>query len=663
MAALRETLMLNGHLLMLYDAGVGKGQSSVVGQETFQPQLATEQVNYEEEPLVMDTFHLGGFYSWRLIAGTYAYAVNGDCRHPRLVLPGPAMNSVTMPGATDHMRDGIDYNGDTYITGGRHVFRIPSGTGSPVVDLDLGGGRNGMSLQTLLGNLYVGTSVGTSSTSVPDLLRKKSGGSWDNGLGTVKLKYLAQLFWQLDYRLMGSNSISSVTHAAADPYVPGNLAGSIPIADGSSSIYGINRIVTTRQHAYISKVNGLYDLDGTSGYSPNLMPFFAQTIDDENGIAGHSSGGQVYFGHIKGLFRLQTSGSDQGRITVVTPGYGLPNETPIRGKITASCSDGGWQVIAMYNGADTYICYGRDIRQGDAGISPFGYGVGYGPSPSALGPSPMLWHGGLIKLTGQKCYLLFISGLTSPPRLWVGSGGPPFNVSWCVLPRTDNPMQDTEYQFTNQYSLYIPGQDWDHVSTPKNLLEVDVEGDNLGIGTSLAINTSADNGPYSLFGVASQSPQSIVPGLADFIGRRIGFRLDGTGTGTSAPILRSFMPRADVRVATRRMRTYKVLFIEGSEDRFGGRDIARQMQQYEMVRQLQGAGRVTFRDEFNQTWSVLVEPPVERDILMLQAENGKGASEPVLVGTLRLKFVGGPNSSSTRMVWGTSKWGGGDVWG
>lgn len=667
MAALRETLELNGQLLTIYQpAGQPNSPSSAApsGQETHLPQLASEQVDYQEEPLVMDTFHLGGFYSWRLIAGTYAFTVNGDCRSPRLVTPGPAMNLVTLPGATDHMRCAADYAGDLYIGGGRFIYKIAGGTAGAVQDLDLGVSKFAMSMQPFLGNLYVGTATGTASTGAPGLLRKKSAGAWDAGAGTVMLKHLAQLFWQFDYRIIGSDSISSVVHSVADPFVPGNLSGSIPIGDGSGTTYGINRLAATNQHVYISKTNGLYDLDGATGYSPNLMPFFAQTVDDENGIASHASGGQVYTGHVKGLFRVQTSGTDSGRITTVTPGYGLPNETPIRGKITASCADGGWTVVAIYNGTDTYICYGRDIREGDAGVSPFGYGVGYGPSPSALGPSPMLWHGGLIVLPGQKCYLLAISGLTSPPRLWVGAGAPggPYNVQWCVLPRTDNPMQDAEYQFATAYSLYIPGQDWGHVSTPKNLLEIDVEGENLGIGASLGINVNADNGPYSLFGTANVSPQAIVVGLNDFVGRRIGFRLDGTGTGSSAPIVRSFMPRADIRVATRRMRVYKVLFQEGNVDRMGGRDVASQINAYEKIRALQGQGRVTFRDEHDMTWSVLVEPPVERDIISLRPEGGKGSQEPALLATLRLKLIAGPNSSSSRMVWGTSKYGGGDVW-
>lgn len=660
MAAIRDDIELDGTPFTVYTPLRGLPGTS----ETHVPELATDQPDYQTEPLPLDTFHLGAFYSWRLIGGTYAYGDNVDCRHPRLVMPGPAMNSVTLTGSTDHARAARDYNGDLYIGAGRYVYKIAGGIGAVTQDLDVGLGNVAWSMEPFLGNLYVGTAAGSTSTSLPGLLRQKSAGAWDPGTSGINRKHLTQVFYNTDYRLIGTDGISTIAHAAAAPLVAGSWATGIAIGEGANSGYGINKLIATNQHVYIAKTNGLYDVDGTTGHSPNITPAFSYVVDDENGIAGHTMGGAIYTGHLKGLFRLQVSGSDAGRQVVVTPGYGLPNETPIRGKQTASIAEGGWQVVAIYNGTDTYICYGRDIRQGDAGTSPFGYGVGYGPSPSALGPSPMLWHGGLIKLAGQKCYLLHVSGLTSPPRLWVGAGpnGGPYNVQWCVLPRTDNPMQDPEYRFASAYSLYIPGQDWGHVATRKDLLQIDVEGDNLGVGAALAINVNVEGGPYSLFGTASVSPQSQVVGLADYIGRRIGFRLDGSSTGTSAPILRSFMPRADIRIATRRIKPYELILSEGNIDRFGGRSISSPVKDYEKLLSLQGGGRVTLRDEFQDTYQVLVEPPVERKTLALRPESGKGTEEPVLVASVRLKVVSGPNSSNAFGKWGSFSWGDGTVY-
>src|SRR5215467_1513210 len=105
--------------------GQRQGQGSSVDQETNAVQITGEPLDVSEEPLVMDTFHLGFGYSWRLLQGTYAYAENADCRFPRLVLPGPLMTEVTLPAGAGQPRCGQDYNGHIYVGAGRYVYRVP----------------------------------------------------------------------------------------------------------------------------------------------------------------------------------------------------------------------------------------------------------------------------------------------------------------------------------------------------------------------------------------------------------------------------------------------------------------------------------------------------------------------------------------------------------
>lgn len=662
---LRESININGRDYSLYQySSAGKGGNTQTGdQETAVVQLSGEPQDVSEEPLVMDTFHLGALYSWRLLGGTYAYAINADARFPRLILPGPFMNTVSLSGATDHVRTAIDYNGDTYLGAGRYVYRIPGGTGTPVQDQDLGAGNNAWDFETFLGNLYLGTSVGATSLSTPGLLWQKSGGTWSNTAGLLR-KSLATAWYVTTgalgssgaFQMIGQDGVSSIANVATAPLVAGNWGASIPIGD---TTYGINRLIGDQVHVYVAKTNGLHDVDGMTGYAPNLMPFFAATLDDENGIAGHSSGGFIYTAHISGLFRMDVSGAAGSRMTTVTPGHGLPNETPVRGKITASTSYGAWQIIAMYNGTDTYILWGRDIMQGDAGVSPFGYGYGYGPSPSAIGPNPMLWHGALIFLPGQKCYSLFVSGLTSPPRLWVGAAPPggPYTVQWCVLPRTENPLQDSEYRYAGDWELFVPGQDWGHPATPKQLLQIDVEADNLGGATQLTIEVNAEGGPWSNFGTASVSPQSQLVAQQAFIGRRIGICLDGTGTPVVPGIVRVLMPRAQIRPAVREVRTYQLLMGEGNQDRFGGRDITRGVEDYRFLAGLQTGDIVPLRDEFGESYRVLVQPPVQRQVVYLRGEAGRDAG-PSILATVQVKILSGPDILSTA-PW---HWDDGTVW-
>jgi hypothetical protein len=306
----------------------------------------------------------------------------------------------------------------------------------------------------------------------------------------------------------------------------------------------------------------------------------------------------------------------------------------------------------MYNGTDTYIMWGRDIRQGDAGNSPFGYGAGYGPGPSAIGPSPMLWHGGLIKLPNQICRMLAISGLTSPPRLWLGSYNTATgiaSISYAIIPRTENPLQDPECRFATDWQVHIAGQDWDHPVTTKDLLQIEVQADGLSPSSTIDFEVSPDGAPLMDFGTANQSPQSSVIGATDVFGRRLAICMDGTSSSTAPPAVRAIMLRAQLRPALRRVRTYDVLLGEGNVDRFGGRDITRPLSDYQTLEPWQWGGRVHLRDEFSEGWDVLVLPPINRKVIYLRGESGKGTAEPVIVATLTLKLLGSdPPVSFTR---------------
>jgi hypothetical protein len=644
---LRESINLGGLDLTLYQYSQGGLRNQAADNETNVVQLSGEPIDVSEEPLVMDTFHLGALYSWRLLGGTYAYAINADARFPRLVLPGPLVTTTNLPvGITTSPRCGQDYNGNFYVGVGRYVYSVPGGTGTPVLSADFGAGVVAWAMDTFQGNLYVGTSATDTAAGGPGpLWQVDSTGAWTGG--GPNRKSIAHAWYQAQasgtvgaWQLIGQDTLSSVANCATGPMTPANWGASVPVGDQT---YPINSLISSLGHIYVAKTNGLHDVDGTTGFTPNLMPFYESAIDPDNGVAGITANGSVYVNSISGLFRLDVSGgSTTGRITAVTPGHGLPNETPIRGKITAMTSYGPWVIGAVYNGVDTYIMWGRDIRQGDAGTSPFGYGAGYGPSPQAIGPSPMLWHGALIFLPGQICRMLAISGLTSPPRLWLGSvttSSGQASISWATIARTENPLQDSEYRYATNWQFLIAGQDWQHPVSVKDLLQIDVQADGLGIGSSLTIQVGADGGPAQTFGTANQSPLSYVVGAQDLFGRRLALTLQGSNTSTSPGVIRAISPRAQIRPQLRRIRTYDVLLGEGNLDRFGGRDIGRALTVYQQLEPMQWGGRQTLRDEFGETYPVLVLPPITRKLSHLGGESGKGTAEPVIIATLVLKLL------------------------
>src|SRR5215831_7124441 len=643
---LRESISLNGLDLTLFQYSQGGLRAQAADSQTSVVQLAGEPIDVSEEPVVMDTFHLGFGYSWRLLQGTYAWAENADARFPRLLLPGPLVTTTNLPaGITTSPRCGQDYNGHFYFGVGRYVYRVPGGTGAPVQDQDLGAGVVAWSMDTFANYLYVGTSASDTAAGAPSPLWQNAAGTWTGG--GPNRKSLAHAWYQAQatgsvgaWQLIGQDTLSSVTNCATGPMTPANWGASIQVGD---TTYPINSLISDQAHIFVAKTNGLHDVDGVTGFTPNLMPFYGSAVDADNGVSTITANGSVYVNSIAGLFRLDVSGgSTSGRIITVTPGHGLPNETPIRGKITAMTTYGPWVIAAVYNGVDTHIMWGRDIRQGDAGTSPLGYGVGYGPSPSAIGPSPMLWHGGLIYLPGQICRMLVLSGLTSPPRLWLGTVNTSTGqaaVSWATIARTENPLQDIEYRYASAWEIHLPGQDWQHPVTIKDLLQVDVQADGLGVGASLDIEVGSDGGPESVFGTANQSPQSYVIGTRDYFGRRISFCFKGSYGPDSPGIIRAVSPRAQLRPELRRIRTYEVVLGEGNLDRFGGRDIGRSLTTYQELEPLQWSGRVRLRDEFGESYDVLLLPPIQRRLTHLGGESGKGTAEPVIIATIALKLL------------------------
>src|SRR5262245_26035288 len=160
----------------------------------------------------MDTFHLGAFYSWRLLGGTYAWGENVDARFPRLVLPGPFVNAVSLPSAVDYPRCAQQYGGDLYVGAGQYIYRLAGGTGAPIIDQDLGAGNVAWDLETFGGALYCGTSVGSTSSSAPGLLWQKAApgaGGWTNNAGVLR-KSLATAWYQSSGRLGTTGAVQMI---------------------------------------------------------------------------------------------------------------------------------------------------------------------------------------------------------------------------------------------------------------------------------------------------------------------------------------------------------------------------------------------------------------------------------------------------------------------
>jgi hypothetical protein len=172
-------------------------------------------------------------------------------------------------------------------------------------------------------------------------------------------------------------------------------------------------------------------------------------------------------------------------------------------------------------------------------------------------------------------------------------------------------------------------------------MELEVEGDNLGIGATISWRYSVDGGAQALLGSANNSPTSTLLPTTEIVGRRLAFQADGTNSNTAGANIRSLVLRAAERVSIRALREYDVYLSESGQDNFGGVDSTRVLKRLEHLRSLESAGSVTLRDEFGETISVLVLAPIVwREVY---GESGgvktHGPAGPSIIATVRLKVI------------------------
>lgn len=610
----RYDIELDSQPYQLVRTGRGRG---VEGTEV--PEVATEQFVREDVPLDVDTWHLGGFHSHRLLTGTYDYAQNAWALNPRMVMPGPEMNAVTLSSASGVLRAAVEEGGDLYLVGGARAYRVASGTPASTsfaVHQDFKSTNVAVSAVQFLGDGYVGT---LNSSNQPSDLWRIQGGTWSTGNGGRG--YLTTTFYSSAAGaarwLAAQSSVAAVDFAAADPLSTSNFGAEISIREVGS--VRINGLVSRTDHTYISTDRGLFDFDGASGQTVNLTPHVERLLDNDNGIATLSHNGWIYYGHRRGLLRVQTYGVEEGRVQDVTPGYGTSSDNPVRGKITALASWGAYILAAVYNGTDTYICAGRER----------------GPDEPSVGPSPMLWHPGVIYLPSATCYMLYVSGLTTPPILWVGRNN---DVSWCYLPRTENPLQDGEFRFASSFRFFTGSQDWGVPTVQKEISQDNYEVDNAGVGVSMTVYTAQDGSGYGQLGTARSSPRSTLVPSQTIRGHRIAWRWDGAGTNTAGPVVRGHSPRADLLVRGRQRRRYAISLGEWEVDHAGGRmpsDVGRRLRR---LQSLPDKGPVTMRDEFGDALTVRVHRPVsysEQEVTIDDRRKARILLVPLEISVLR----------------------------
>jgi hypothetical protein len=625
-------------------------------------ELGSQNVQ-QETPRIYDDFGGGMGSAYRFIPNTYAWGQFNFNRTPRMWMPAGKLTEVTLPSdATSTITNGGGeisagevWREHLYLTCGRYLLRIDNkttltSTGGGII-YDRGSGRQLVDLINYQDILFLSQKV----IAEPDNWTYKKMLAWRQasnayvespgpspppGNSVVYAEHFGKVWWETKtvggYRILTNPTpygFMQIEHTDVDVILNATAwDGEVAVGDKSSKI---RNIVTANRKAWFPKDDGVYDVLGEGTYSPNITPYYEQFIHPFNGKMSCFHDGFLFNGTARGIDRVDVASNE--RLDVpghAQPGYFMANETPVSGIPMASAVDGGWLMVALWNGTDSFVVAGKDRQL-----------VGY------RGPGPMVWHGAEVVLRGMRItWMMATSSDTGngESRLWIGAhDGTKPRLFWQSLSKSGNPLQDywespgtQTHSFATESILYLPIEDWENANAFKLMRRVEIQSDNLTI-----LETGASRGQIDLFasvdrgsrvlhedgteddtnwiaqGSSNTSPVgNFVPTDDAISGHQVALMLKGRLTNPTNPekhpfIVRSVNARAEVLVDQLESRGYTVIIADNSSYLGGGKNQRNPIALWEYLVSLQRSGPIIMKDEMGQELKVKVEPGVDYDLM------------------------------------------------
>lgn len=584
----------------------------------------SQQLEARDVPRLYDDFSGGGGYSRRVpaVPNGYAWCI-GDARWPRGFLPAGELIAIplpTVPGGPSVPSIPLDS-----FEIGDHTLMVLSGREGYVVP------RNGAAAG--LGAIFDANSSATSAVrygqySYIAIAGGSPGRMWRfdhvttaaTQSSSVIRSWLTSVYWVVGgvghQRIIGIDQHDRLRIWPAFPAEPGDPMNeddwSAPYEVGNTGAI-TTHLVSSPDHVYVVKQDGIYDIDGR-GYAPNLTPWWRGAYDPVNGLTACVHGQYVYASTAQGLDRIALgTGPGRGAADWCQPGIGLPNETPIFGRVRAVAPVFDEIAAAVYNGTDSYICLGRPRDQ---------------PGVQG-GPGPVLWHMALARIdrvvvTYMKVHS-FGTGFATAPWLLIGGVSAVDGVT-PLLFRLALPKASSPYQAFTQPELYgvwggfrfaataqitLPTDDWGDAAAVKVLRRFDLRADNLGEASVAEVWARADAERFVFQDASTTSPRdTLFPTDELTTGYDITTMVALRGGPTVPPVLRALKLRAEVNVEVTEQRVYQILLAQYAEGANRARDRRDPGALWAQLWGLQAEGPVPMRDEHGQELSVKVEPGI-----------------------------------------------------
>jgi len=552
--------------LMGFNLATDGGRPAVVSYED-SPARADQTVQHADVPLIIDNLDAGMGFSRRVqgVPNGYAYAYPGYTRAPGGVfMPAGKLREIALPATWNAAfivgSETVTSAGNTHtylFTQGPDLLVLaPDGLSASVAatvaaPFSVGGWAVfGNKLYLAGGSGMVSFDLATGSLSAP--------------VRTVLRSHLAVVNWRplgvpTDVLVGISNDFnwSAVRWCpiTADPMVDTNW--SAPVRVGTDLQYQTHKLVAAPRHVYMLRPDGVWDMDELGSRSFNIAPWVHEGLDFFNGGWGIHLGDGLYYSHAQGLAFISTSGETQYKPDWAHPGWGLPYEGAVRGRVNTGALHNGWGLVGMWSESGTsesYVLAGRR-------------------DPAAYGQATHTWHGAEAVVPGgiQHMRVQTTAWANGWPELLITTndatapnGVRAYRQS---LTKTGTPLQEIlwggPFEPADAASLFLPADPWERPSAVKSMLQYDFLTERMNVGSDiLKLYAQADGkdragvaGSWDLQGTVEDSPYDTLAPLELTEGRFISHRIDLVGH----PILRSVALRAAVGIELREARTYRVV--------------------------------------------------------------------------------------------------------
>lgn len=548
-----DIVLDGGDLIMGFSLAREQDRPAVVSTE-LSPARLDEQVRNADVPRVIDNLDAGMGFSRRVedVPNGYAYTLPGYCRAPGGIFsPAGKVTEIPLPAGTSFIHNSVWFRDRVYLLNqGRQVVTLrPDWSGADIVQT-FGVNFDGQSGAVFNNKLYIGGGGGLVN-------QDGATGTW-SAVAPLPRNHLSTVSWrplgiptQILLAATAENGWSSVRWCPITGNPMDDAAWSAPVAIGSDGRWPISRIVTAPRHAYMYRVDGIFDMDELGTRAFNIARWVTEDVDISNALWGTSVGAGLYYAHGGGLAYVPTAdGEAQYSPEWAQPGWGLPYEGQVRGVPTAGALHSGWLLAALLDYSYTsYLTAGRRD-----------------PSGGTYGASTHVWHGAEAIVTGRITHMQVYQ--SQPPSGWprllicTWEPGTPdvFRAYWQSLTKVGTPLQEMlwgePFQPADSASLFLPADAWDRPSAVKTMLQFEMVTERLTPGSdTLRVYAAADAGAYVEQGLAESGSYTSLAPLELVEGRYIKTRIDALGS----PILRSFELRAALGVELREARVYRVV--------------------------------------------------------------------------------------------------------